>query len=109
MGLSWTKSRPAATAARTIVGDASATGVLWAGSWPWPSADVELPCPDGVLLIHTGSCGQLGEALAHAWHSSQPWCGSRTAKKLWRGGVMGESSKARSQKAATRQSRHISL
>jgi len=107
--LSWADRRPAATAARTIVGDVSAaaavgseTGVLWSSSWPWPSADVELPCPDGALLIHTGSCGQLGEALAHAWHSAQPWCGSRSAKKLWRGGVMGESSKARSQKTANR-------
>merc|ERR1712232_1330520 len=38
--------------------------VLWATEWPWPEATVELPCPGGVLLIVTGTAGDLGSELA---------------------------------------------
>eukprot|EP00928_Gymnodinium_smaydae_P053019 TRINITY_DN37104_c0_g1_i1.p1 TRINITY_DN37104_c0_g1~~TRINITY_DN37104_c0_g1_i1.p1 ORF type:complete len:1146 (-),score=149.22 TRINITY_DN37104_c0_g1_i1:40-3435(-) len=64
--------------------------VLWARSWPWPEAPVELPCPGGALLVLTGALGDTAADVAVAWHSAQPWRESRSARKLWRGGVMAE-------------------
>lgn len=77
-----------ASAADSLASDVFAA-LLWATEWPWPEAEVELPCPEGVLLIRPGAAGKRGSELASAWHMAQPWRDSRTARKIWRGGAMG--------------------
>eukprot|EP00931_Biecheleriopsis_adriatica_P034185 TRINITY_DN19772_c1_g1_i2.p1 TRINITY_DN19772_c1_g1~~TRINITY_DN19772_c1_g1_i2.p1 ORF type:complete len:592 (-),score=114.51 TRINITY_DN19772_c1_g1_i2:12-1787(-) len=96
--LLWTwKPGKMAGPAGVMVGEASAAdmvggrvALLWASQWPWPKASVELPCPDGALLVFAEPCEDLAKSLALAWHAAQPWRNSQSARRLWKGGYMGE-------------------